>query len=414
MQRERQPASWLGALGVAAACAEAATAALRPRRGIVPAGTAAVQDHFTPAELIRARAFGRPQLALAGLSALIDAGVLARLARRPPAVVARSAGRPVAGAALSGSAVSVLLGAAGLPVASVMRKRALDVGLATQSWRGWAVDVAKGAAIGAALSAAGAAVAESLIGRFGERWWLPGGAVGAVAAAGLTFAGPVVLDPLFNRFTPLGDGDTRRDVIELADAAGLVVENVFQVDASRRTSAANAYVNGLGATKRVVLFDTLLERFDREETRLVVAHEFAHVRHRDVVRGLVHLALAAPAGLRAADRLARRLDPGSDAAGPNVPALALAAGLVGAVLVVPSNRLSRAVERRADSFALELTGAPAAFTSFERRIVLANLADPDPPRWLTVLLASHPPAVERIGMAQAYAAGREAGSGRPS
>ena len=402
MQGSRRQPSWLRALGVAVACAEAATAALRPRRGIVAAGTVAVEDHFTPAELRRARGFGRPQLALAGLGAVIDAGVLARLARRPPAVVARSQSRPVAGAALSGAAVSVLLRGAGLPVAAVMRKRALDVGLATQSWGGWAVDAAKGAAIGAGLAGVGAAAAEGLIGRYGERWWLPGGAVGAAAAAGLGFAGPVVLDPLFNRFTPLGDGDTRRDVIELADAAGLKVENVFQVDASRRTSAANAYVNGLGATKRVVLFDTLLERFTREETRLVVAHEFAHVRHRDVVRSLVHLALAAPAGLRAADRLARRLDP-SGGAGPSVPALALAVGLVGAILVVPGNRLSRAVERRADSFALELTGAPAAFTSFERRIVLANLADPDPPRWLTALLASHPPTVERIAMAAAYA-----------
>ncbi len=403
MRGERQQSSWLGALGVAGVCAEAATAALRPRRGILPAGKVVVEEHFTRAELSRARSFGRPQLALAGLAAVIDGAVLARLARRPPAVIARSPTRPVARAAVSGSAVSLLLSGAGLPVAAVMRKRALDAGLATQSWRGWAADVAKGAAIGAGLAAAGAAVAESLIVRYGERWWLPGGAVGAAAAAGLTFAGPVVLDPLFNRFTPLDDGDTRRDVLELAAAAGLVVEKVFQVDASRRTSAANAYVNGLGATKRVVLFDTLLERFTREETRLVVAHEFAHVRHRDVVRSLVHLALAAPAGLRAADRLARRLDPSGDAAGPSVPSLALAVGLVGALLVVPGNRLSRAVERRADSFALELTGAPAAFTSFERRIVLANLADPDPPRWLTALLASHPPTVERIGMAEAFA-----------
>jgi STE24 endopeptidase len=69
------------------------------------------------------------------------------------------------------------------------------------------------------------------------------------------------------------------------------------------------------------------------------------------------------------------------------------------------NRLSRAVERRADTFALELTGDHEAFTSFEQRIVVANVADPDPPRWVTALLASHPPAVERIGIARAYAAG---------
>jgi STE24 endopeptidase len=153
----------------------------------------------------------------------------------------------------------------------------------------------------------------------------------------------------------------------------------------------------------VVLFDTLLASFTREETRLVVAHELAHVRHRDVLRNLAHLALIAPLGLRAVDRLARRLDPVGPATAARVPALGLAVGVVGAGLMAAGNRLSRAVERRADGFALELTDAPEAFASFERRIVVANLADPDPPRWITGLLGSHPPAVERIGLARAYA-----------
>jgi STE24 endopeptidase len=407
MQGKRQRWGWLGAVGLAVAAAEAATAALRPRSGIVAARAVAAEDHFTAAELSRARRFERPQLALAGASALIDAGLLARLALRPPAVLGAARARPVAGAAASGAAVSVILAGAGLPLAAIMRRRALDVGLATQSWSGWAADVVKGGAIGAGLAGGGAAVSSALGRRYGERWWLPGAAVAAAAAAGLTFAGPVVLDPLFNRFDPLGPGDTRDDVIALAGEAGVAVGDVFQVDASRRTSAANAYVNGLGRTKRVVLFDTLLERFTREETRLVVAHELAHVRHRDVMRSLLHLALVAPAGLRAADRLARRLDPAAGpGTAPSVPALALAVGLVGALLVVPGHRLSRAVERRADSFALDLTGAPDAFTSFERRIAVANLADPDPPRWLTALLASHPSTVERIGIARAWADGQ--------
>jgi STE24 endopeptidase len=305
-----------------------------------------------------------------------------------------------------------------------MRKRALDAGLATQSWRGWAGDVVKSTAIGAVLAGAGAGLARALIGRWGERWWLPGGVAVSGVAAGMTFAGPVLLDPVFNRFTPLADADVRDDLLALAHRAGVSVENVYQVDASRRTTAANAYVNGLGATRRVVLFDTLLERFSREETRLVVAHELAHVRHRDVPRALVHLGLIAPAGLRAADRVARRIDRAGGAGPVSLPALTLALGLVGACLGPSANRLSRAVERRADRFALELTDAPEAFTSFERRIVLANLADPDPPRWLTALLASHPPAVERMGIAQAYAAGQREehvaqagarrGAGRPT
>jgi STE24 endopeptidase len=330
----------------------------------------------------------------------------------------------VAAAAVTGAGLSTALTVAGLPVSALMRKRGLDAGLVTQSWRGWAGDVVKSTAIGGALAGAGAGLVRALMGRWGERWWLPGGVALSAVTAGLTFAGPVVLDPIFNRFTPLGDDDVRDDLLALAQRAGVSVANVYQVDASRRTTAANAYVNGLGATRRVVLFDTLLERFSREETRLVVAHELAHVRHRDVPRSLLHLGLIAPVCLRAANRLARRIDRAGRGGPVGLPALTLALGVIGACVGPSTNRLSRAVERRADGFALELTDAPDAFTSFERRIVLANLADPDPPRWLTALLASHPPAVERIGIAAAYEAGRREehaaqagarrGAGRPT
>ncbi len=396
-------AGWLGALGVAVACAEAATAALRPRRGLVAGVPVAVEEHFTADELARARGYGHPQLALTALATAIQAGMLARLARRPPGFLARAEQRPAAGAAVTGAGLSLALTAAVLPVAAWQRRRSLAAGLATQSWRGWAGDVVKSTAIGAVFAGAGAGLAVALMRRGGERWWLSGAAAGSALAAGLTFAGPVVLDPLFNRFTPLADAGTREDVLALAREAGVRVDNVLAVDASRRTSAANAYVNGLGSTRRVVLFDTLLESFSRDETRLVVAHELAHVRHRDLPRSLLHLALTAPAAARAVDRLARRLAGSEQITTAGLPALTLALGVVGAALLAPANRLSRAVERRADSFALELTDAPSAFASFERRIVLANLVDPDPPRWLTAILASHPPAVERIGIARAYA-----------
>src|SRR4051794_41742022 len=126
----------------------------------------------------------------------------------------------------------------------------------------------------------------------------------------MTYAGPVVLDPIFNRFTALPPGQTRSDVLELAEAAGVDVGEVYEVDASRRTTAANAYVNGLGHTKRVVLYDTLLERFTRDEVRLVVAHELGHVRYRDVTHGLLWLALVTPLGLFAVKRLAEALGRG--------------------------------------------------------------------------------------------------------
>jgi len=211
-----------------------------------------------------------------------------------------------------------------------------------------------------------------------------------------------VLDPVFNDFEPLPEGETRSDVLALARDAGVTVGQVYSVDASRRTTAANAYVTGLGPTKRVVLYDTLLDRYNRDEIRLVVAHELGHVRHHDVPRSVVYAAIVAPAAAFAVQRLSWELYPerGTPA---TLPALALAATLVTGPVGVVGNRLSRAIERRADHFALELAGVPDAFVSFERTIALQNVADLDPPRWVSRLLASHPPTAERIGAAVAYA-----------
>jgi STE24 endopeptidase len=212
---------------------------------------------------------------------------------------------------------------------------------------------------------------------------------------------PILLDPVFNDFSPLPAGETRADVLALADAAGVTVGEVFSVDASRRTTAANAYVTGLGPTKRIVLFDTLLSGYSRDEVRVVVAHELAHVRNRDVLRGIAFAAITAPAAAFAVQRVSWALtsERGTAAA---LPSLALASGLLAAPIGLTANRLSRALERRADAFSLELSDAPEAFVSFERAIALQNVADIDPPRALTALVSTHPPTGERIGVALGY------------
>jgi STE24 endopeptidase len=345
-------------------------------------------------------------LRLGALSLGAQGALLAALVRRPPAAMSRGGLPAAAGAGAAGAALSVALTAASLPVRAAMRRRARAVGLVTQSWRGWARDVALSSAIGAGLSGAATGAGIALMRRFPRGWWVPGAALTAGFGVVALYAGPALLDPLFNRFTPLPDGETRRDVLELARRAGVDVGEVYEVDASRRTTAANAYVTGLGATKRVVLFDTLLASFTRDEVRLVVAHELAHVRHRDVVRGLAFIALVAPAALVAVDAVVRRMDGAAGDAGPQtVPALTAAVALVAVPVSLAGNRLSRRIEARADSFSLRLTGAVEPFVSFERRIVVRNVADPDPPRWRTALLATHPPTLERIGIAKAYEAG---------
>ena len=193
-------------------------------------------------------------------------------------------------------------------------------------------------------------------------------------------------------------------MLELAAAAGVDVGEVFSMDASRRTTATNAYVTGLGPTKRVVLYDTLIERYPRDEVRVVVAHELAHVAHRDIPRGVLYGALVAPGAAWAIQRLSWALSEERGTADA-LPALALATALVAAPIGLIANRISRAIERRADEFSLELSDAPQAFISFEQRIAVRNVADVTPPRWFTDLLATHPQTLERIGAAVGYSRG---------
>lgn len=393
-------------LVVAVLAAEAAVLLLRPRSGVITPVHVSASDVFSPAQTERARDFRRPQLALCGVGLALEAGVLGLLVARPPAALMRARRRPLVAGAATGAALSLALTAITLPLGAISHARARDVGLATQDWGAWSVDVLRSAGIGAVIAGAGGALGTGLLRRSPHRWWIPGTAAVVIIAGGFSFAGPVLLDPLFNRFTPLPDGDTRTDVLDLGRRAGVRVGGVYEVDASRRTTGANAYVTGLGRTKRVVLYDTLLRRYPRDEVRSVVAHELGHVRYSDVPRGLLYLLLVAPFGTWAVFRLTRGWAPRGAPAHAALPALVLALGVVSTPMTWASNQLSRRVEARADSFALELTRDPHAFIGFEKRIVADNVADPDPPGWASFLLGTHPSGVDRIGAAEAYAATR--------
>jgi STE24 endopeptidase len=394
----------LGSLLLALAAAEAGARLLTPREPPIEPAELHLGDYFSAEEIVRGARYARPQMALALARGAIDAGVLALVARRKtPRWIGRVPG-PVSAGALAGAGLSLAMVLPSLPLAAVARRRAMRVGLVTQSWGGWAADLAKSSAIGAGLGAGAGGAVVALTRRYPRRWWLP--AAGSSVAVGALFAalGPVLLDPVFNKFTPLEEGETRSDVLALARAAGVSVGEVYSVDASRRTTAANAYVTGLGPTKRVVLFDTLLDRYRRDEVRVVVAHELAHVRHRDVPRSVLYAAIVAPAAARAVQRVSWTLSAERGTAGA-LPALALATALISAPTGLIANRLSRALERRADAYSLELSGAPEAFVAFERAIALQNVADLEPPRWISRLMATHPPTSERIGAAVTWSAG---------
>lgn len=395
-RRPSESKAGLLALVAALAAAEVAVLLLRPRTGLVDPLPVEAADFFTPAQINRAEDFRTPQLALYGAILLVEAGALVLLIRRGAARLPRS---PLA----AGAVVSLALTAVTLPLGAIMRQRGIDVGLVTRSWEGWAGDVAKSAAIGAVLAALGAGLAALLARRFGPRWWMPGSLLVVLIGGAFLFAGPVVLDPLFNKFTPLPAGELRSEVLALADEAGVKVGEVYEMDASKRTTAANAYVTGLGSTKRVVIYDNLLREFTPEQVRIVVAHELAHVRYSDLPNGLLYVLLVAPFGVFAVTRLAGWWGGGDPRRW--VPALALALGIVSTSVTMISNQLSRDVEARADAYALRLAGDRSVepFVDFQRKITVTNVGDPDPPGWIHGLLGTHPTAVQRIGIAQAYA-----------
>lgn len=402
---DRARLRWGAAIVAAVIVAQVAVVLLRPRNGVIEPARVSTESYFSASQLQRARDYRRPQLAIYGAVVAVELGLLVLLVVRRPRRLQGPFKRPVLAAAAAGAALSVAVTVAALPLQAVARERARDVGLVTQSWSGYARDKAVSGAIGMILAGLGAATAVGLMRRMPRGWWAPGSVLVVAFGVVSIYAGPVVLDPLFNTFKPLPAGQLREDVLELAERAGVDVGQVYSVDASRRTTAANAYIAGLGTTKRVVLYDTLLENFERDEVRLVVAHELAHVRHRDLPNGLLYLAIVAPVGLFAVARLTSRLAPGAQPGPAVLPALALSLLVMTTAITTVSNQLSREVEARADSYALRLTGEAEPFIAFERRIALRNLADPDPPAWQTFLLATHPPTIERIGIGVAYERG---------
>jgi STE24 endopeptidase len=400
------------AITVAVVAAGVATLILRPRGGLIHPAAVDPTAYFSPAELQRATDFRRPQQLLAVAGLVLSGGTLALVALRPPrrirVLLDRVGRRPILGAAGVGAGLSVVLMAVGLPLDAVAHSRAVDVGLSTQGWGDWLADAAKSGAIGAVFAAAGGAGAMALIRRFRRRWWAPAAVIVVALGVFSTYLLPVVIDPLFNRFDKLPPGPLRSQVLRLADRAGVDVGQVYRVDASRRTTGANAYVNGLGHTKRVVLYDNLIDGFPRDQLRSVVAHELGHVKHRDVPRGLLWLAIVAPAATFLVQRVAeavagtRFTTEGARPGPAALPAVALSLALVGFGAGCASNVLSRQVEASADGFALRLTGDPSAFIGLERRLAVSNVSEPDPPGLIQLIFGTHPTTVQRIGYGETF------------
>jgi STE24 endopeptidase len=324
------------------------------------------------------------------------------------------AGRPFGGnwiaeAVLGGLAVVLVVEIVTLPFAAWRHVIVVRYGISTQSWGPWAVDLIKSFAVGAVIGGL-ALLGFYAIVHFAPRLWWAFGAAGAAALVVLmSFILPVLVEPIFNKFTPMADGPLRSELVALAARDGVPVRDVLVADASRRTRAVNAYVSGLGPTRRIVVYDTMLTEATPDEVVSVVAHELGHAKDNDVLTGTVIGALGTAAAVIAIFLLGSwggllRLA-GIDTIGePRGIGLLVAVSTLAGLLAGPAQGfVSRRIEARADTHALMLTGAPATFEAMQRRLGTVNLSDPDPPTWEYLMSASHPSTVERMAAARAYA-----------
>jgi STE24 endopeptidase len=279
-------------------------------------------------------------------------------------------------------------------------------GISRQGWAGWSLDQVKSFLV--------AWVATSLVvlvvvgcARRSPRWWF---AWAGAAALLLSFAGsylyPVLVEPVFNRFTPMQAGPFKESILRLADREGVHVDDVLVADASRRTTTLNAYVSGIGGTRRVVVYDNLLADLSPAEARVVIAHELGHAKNGDVLLGTLlgsvgSVGAVALLALFMESERVRRMSRTGGAADPAAVAVILALAAVGGFVVSPvQNTVSRAIEARADRVSLETTHADPTFIRMQRRLALASLADPTPPALSQFWWGSHPTVLQRAGLPQ--------------
>jgi STE24 endopeptidase len=270
----------------------------------------------------------------------------------------------------------------------------------------WLWDQAKAFGIGLLLGGAAASVLYWLMYLFPERWWLAAGLAFSLVIVGLTNLAPVLFMPLFYSVKPLDRDRLRSRLLGLAERAGARVLGAYEWGLSSKTKKANAALAGLGGTRRILVSDTMLDEYSEDEIEVVLAHELAHHVHGDIWKGIVFESALILAGFYVASRVLEALwrvaglRGVADVAG--LPLVLLAAGLVSLVMMPAAHAMSRAFERSADRFALDLTRNPSAFISAMKRLGAQNLAEEHPSRVVQWLFYSHPPMRERIAAAEAF------------
>ncbi|HEY9395408.1 MAG TPA: M48 family metallopeptidase [Nocardioides sp.] len=363
------------------------------------------RDVFTPEELERMLAYSGTARWISRASlvvSLVVACVLGftSLGRR---LVARLRGPWLLRVVLAVAVVTLLGWIATLPFGIAIHRLQMRYGLSRQAWGPWLGDSLLNQVVGIVTTSVALLALFACI-RLARRWW-PAVAAALVAALVVvgSFVYPVVIEPLFNDFEPLQRGQFRTEVMAIAEREGVELDDVLVIDASRRTTSLNAYVTGFGSTRRVVLYDNLVDSQRGAAARgavlSVVAHELAHAKHDDVLVGTVIGAAGAVAGVGLLGLLLsyRRQD---EYATPEAVPMLMAVFALASVLAMPiQNGLSRHVEARADVDALHATGDLESFIRLQHDLGARSLSDPSPQAWSQWWFGSHPTTLQRIAIA---------------
>lgn len=303
--------------------------------------------------------------------------------------------------------LSLLFDAATLPF-SFYRGFLLErrYGLSTETMGHWLKDHGKAVLIGVAFAELGAVFVYVALRNWPDAWWAIAGVGYSTLAVALVILAPVILLPLFFTFKPLEKAALRERLTALASKAGTRIMGVYEWTLSDRTKKANAALTGMGNTRRILLSDTLLAEYSDDEIEVILAHELAHHVHRDIWTSIVCDMALTFAGLFAAHLALRwavpvfALQGSADPAG--MPILLLTAGTLGVCVKPLLNAVSRSHERRADSYALEMTDNPSAFITAMKRLGQQNLAEDTPSKLVQAFFYTHPPIKERLRAAQSW------------
>ena len=278
--------------------------------------------------------------------------------------------------------------------------------LSTQTPQGWVVDELKGLGVELVFGILGGSVLYYLIGNL-SLWWIATAGIFAVFSILLSIILPFVILPIFYKVSPLSDEKLKESLLQMSKKFGARnVDRVLVADESRRSIRANAFFSGVGKSRSIVLFDTLLNNFTHREITTVVAHELGHYVNKDIWKEALISGLAIIPPFYVADYLLR-----SAVAALSLPTITDPAGIplvlaaligVGFILQPITNWLSRIVERKADEFALRVADDSEAQASSERRLADLSLSVDSPSRVVELLFYTHPPSSKRVRLAEEW------------